>query len=353
MDDTFLLFKEKEHASLFLNFINSFHVNIKFTMDVEANNELSFLDVLVSRCNGHFLTGVFRKKTFTGLGMNFFSNCSFSFKLNACKTLLFRAYSLSSNWFKFHEEMSFLKSYFSKNCYPYHIFDNLINWFLDNIFRPKPVLCNVPRKQMYVSLPYVPDASFLKRQLTEFLGNMYPYVKFHFIFKNPLTIGSLFTFKDTLPELMRSYTVYLFSCPNCQLGNYVGYSNRLVKVRIDSHRGVSYRTGCDLAKKEFSAIRNHSLTCKHTIKYSDFKILSQSQNSYSLPFLESLYIKQLSPNLNNSTSSVPLHYSITINLMYLSNCLFNHNPIFSLPCSTFYSSVFVLSYLRSVSSCFP
>ena len=160
---------------------------------------------------------------------------------------------------------------------------------------------------MYVALPYVPNASFLKQQLTKVLGNMYPYVKFCFIFKNPLTIGSLFSFKDTLPELMRASTVYLFSCPNCHLGNYVGCSNRLLKVRIDSHKGVSYRTGCDLAKKEFSAIRNHALKCKHTIKYSDFKILSQSPNSYSLPFLESLYIKQLSPNLNNSTSSVPLH----------------------------------------------
>ena len=307
VDDTFLLFKDKQHANLFLDFINSSHPNIKFTMDLESDDQLSFLDIMVSRSNGQFLTGVFRKKTFTGLGMNYFSHCPISFKLNACKTFLSRAYTLSSNWTKFHDEISFLKTYFSKNCYPSHLFESITKKFLDAIFIPKTVLCNVPKKQMYVSLPFMSNSSTVKRELTEALGKLYPYVNFHFIFKNPLTIGSLFKFKDTLPELMRASTVYIFNCSKCNLGNYIGCSNRLLKVRIDSHKGVSFRTGCSLGKKEFSAIRNHAITCNHTIKYSDFKILSQSQNSYSLPFLESLYIKQLSPNLNYSTSSVPLH----------------------------------------------
>ena len=147
----------------------------------------------------------------------------------------------------------------------------------------------------------------MKRELTEIICNLYPYVKFYFIFKNPLTIGSLFKFKDTLPELMRSSTVYMFSCPKCNLGKYIGNTSRLLKVRINCHMGVSHRTGSTLSNKEFSAIRNHSISCKHHIQYTDFKILALSQNSYSLPFLESLYIKHLSPNLNNTTSSVPLH----------------------------------------------
>ena len=118
VDDTFVLFKEESHAQLFLDFINNFHPNISFSMDKECNGQLSFLDILVSRCNGQFVTGIFRKKTFTGLGLNFFSHCSSIFKINSCKTLLFRAYSLSSNWLKFHDEVTFLKKYFTANCYP-------------------------------------------------------------------------------------------------------------------------------------------------------------------------------------------------------------------------------------------
>ena len=95
-------------------------------MDHECNGQLSFLDILVSRFNGNFVTGIFRKKTLTGLGFNFYSYCPFIFKVNSCRTLLFRAYSLCSNWIKFHEEVEFLKQYFKTNCYPSYIFGKVL-----------------------------------------------------------------------------------------------------------------------------------------------------------------------------------------------------------------------------------
>ena len=109
VDDTFVLFRDPSHVELFLKFINSFHVNIEFSMETENNSQLSFLDVLVSKAGGEFVTGIFRKSTFTGLGMNFFSHCSYSFKINSCKTLIHRAFSLFSNWLTFHKEISELK----------------------------------------------------------------------------------------------------------------------------------------------------------------------------------------------------------------------------------------------------
>ena len=71
-DDTFLLFNDKAHSSLFLNYVNSKHPNIKFTMETESSNSLSFLDVKVSCNNNKFTTSVFRKPTFSGLGTSFF-----------------------------------------------------------------------------------------------------------------------------------------------------------------------------------------------------------------------------------------------------------------------------------------
>ena len=306
VDDTFVLFKHQSHATMFLNFINNLHPNIKFTMEIECNRQLSFLDVLITRSD-KFITEVFRKATFTGLGLNYFSYCPKTFKLNSCLTLLHRAYTICSNWAKFHEEVVFLRNYFSKNCYPSFIFDKCLHKFLLNIFKPKFPIATVPKKVMYVSLPFLHNSSKLKRELTEILTQFYPYVDFRFVFKNPLTIGSLFHFKDTLPELMRSSLVYKFTCPKCNFGTYVGCTKRLLKVRIDSHRGVSFRTGCTLTTKENSAIRPHATSCHHTIDYKDFQILSQAVNNQSLQILESLCIKQLSPNLNNQTTSVPLY----------------------------------------------
>ena len=276
-------------------------------MDMEVHNKLSFLDISVSRENNEFVTGVFRKSMFTGLGLNFFSYCPFIFKLNSCNTLLHRAYNICSNWSKFHEEIEFLTSYFKKNCYQSHVFPSAVRKFLENIFNPKAPSFDVPKKTVFVSLPYMGNFSLtVRKELTSCLSKLYPYVEFNFVFKNPLTIGSLFRFKDALPDLMRSCIVYEFSCPRCNFGKYVGCTYRMCRVRIDSHRGVSHRTGCPLNKKEFSAIRAHCHDCRHVIQYKDFKILSQAPGRYSLPFLESLFIKQLNPNLNSSTTSVPL-----------------------------------------------
>ena len=92
IDDTFLLFKDKTHAHLFLNYLNDKHDNIKFTMEGEDKGALSFLDVLISRENDKFVTSVYRKNTFSGLGTSYFSYMCNSFKVNALKTLVHRAY---------------------------------------------------------------------------------------------------------------------------------------------------------------------------------------------------------------------------------------------------------------------
>ena len=100
MDDTFVLFENKDQSLKFLNYINEFHSNIKFTIENETNNCISFLDILVERHPQHpkFITSVYRKKTFTGLSLNFYSFCDSKFKENACSTLLHRAYKISSNY---------------------------------------------------------------------------------------------------------------------------------------------------------------------------------------------------------------------------------------------------------------
>ena len=122
-----------------------------------------------------------------------------------------------------------------------------------------------------------------------------------------MRLGSLFPYKDRLPTLMRSLVVYLFTCPKCKVGKYVGATKRVLKVRVDCHRGVSHRTGSQLQTKEFSNIRDHCKRCKTNFSYSDIEIVGQAANDYSLPILESLKIKQLVPSLNSQTSSTLLY----------------------------------------------
>ena len=49
VDDCFLIFKSKEHATKFLDYLNSKHKNISFTSEYENNNQLPFLDILIEK----------------------------------------------------------------------------------------------------------------------------------------------------------------------------------------------------------------------------------------------------------------------------------------------------------------
>ena len=51
--------------------MNSKHRNIKFTVEREENDSLSFLDINIFRNNWKFQTLVYRKPTFSGVLTNF------------------------------------------------------------------------------------------------------------------------------------------------------------------------------------------------------------------------------------------------------------------------------------------
>ena len=308
VDDTFMLFRSKFAAEQFLQFANNIHNNINFTIEFEDNDCLPFLDILVTRHTDNFSTTVFRKKTYTGLGLNFYSTCFFNFKLNSIRTLLHRAYSLSSGWLNFHKEVEFLREYFRENCYPKFLFDKYLKKFLNNKYQPVVPTTTVPKLSFYASLPYSNNSKFLTT-LTQIINKHFPCLNPKLVLKNPMTIGSLFRFKDTVPKLMRSLVLYKYSCSRCNLGTYVGSTKRMLKVRIDAHCGVSHRTGCNLNKKEFSNIREHAKKCRSNITYDQFEIIGQAGNETSLLILESISIKQLVPSLNNQSSSAPLYIS--------------------------------------------
>ena len=54
VDDTFLLFRSKDHIEKFRGYLNCQHPYIKFTSEIEENNSMSFLAIKISRVNNSF-----------------------------------------------------------------------------------------------------------------------------------------------------------------------------------------------------------------------------------------------------------------------------------------------------------
>ena len=62
VDDTFVMFENRQESSSFLNDLNNLHKNLSFTKEEEHNNSLNFLDVCVQRSvEGELLTKIHRK----------------------------------------------------------------------------------------------------------------------------------------------------------------------------------------------------------------------------------------------------------------------------------------------------
>ena len=129
----FLLFRHKDHWALFLDYLNHKHSNINFTMECGSCDKLPFLDYLVHRNKNRF-ESVFMKDSFTGLGMSYFSNCSFIFKLNCIQTLLSRAYRVCSNYMAIHNEFCFFRDYFRADGFCTSFIDRRISQLIDKVF---------------------------------------------------------------------------------------------------------------------------------------------------------------------------------------------------------------------------
>ncbi|XP_046400884.1 uncharacterized protein LOC124167130 [Ischnura elegans] len=96
VDDTFVIWPHgEEELKRFLNHLNSQHHAIQFTMELEKEHQLSFLDVLVKRKgNGRLGHSVYRKPTHTDRYLNAASHHHPSQKSSLVATLVNRAYKI-------------------------------------------------------------------------------------------------------------------------------------------------------------------------------------------------------------------------------------------------------------------
>ena len=88
-----------------MKYINSHHQSIKLTFEEEHNNKIVFLDILITRVRNETQTSLFRKKTFSGVYLNFNSHLPSEYRKGSLHTLLYRAYNIYSNYSNLHQKI--------------------------------------------------------------------------------------------------------------------------------------------------------------------------------------------------------------------------------------------------------
>ena len=114
--------------------MNSHHQNIQFTYEEEVDNNISFLDIEMTRNDTKLVTSLYQKSTFSSVYMNYGSHLPINYKKGLIHTLLYRAYNICSDFQSLHLEIMFLKTVWQKNRFPLFFIDSCVKKFFNEIF---------------------------------------------------------------------------------------------------------------------------------------------------------------------------------------------------------------------------
>ena len=113
--------RRKLEDNVFFDRLNSYHPNIKLTIEV---NPSKFLDTKLTNINGTYKFNVYRKNT--KLPSPWTSKTAKRCKRNTVNGDLYRSKSISSN---FDEEIPLIKEKFMKADYPLRFINSVVNEF--------------------------------------------------------------------------------------------------------------------------------------------------------------------------------------------------------------------------------
>ena len=313
VDDIFLLFENAECLDKFKKYMNSQHLNINFTSEDESENSLPFLDVFVTRHESSFITSVYRKPTFSGVYTHYDSFIPSIYKSSLISTLLFRSYTLCSNWSLIDVEIARIKSFMTRNGYPAQLLDRIVSIFLNKLYKDKQhsdqqeLPTNDQQACFQIILPFLGTFSRrLEKKIKLAVKHHLPNVKVNVIYRASTRLRTLFAFKDKIPVYLSSRIIYKFTCGRCN-STYIGESIRHTKRRFCEHMGISALTGKALKGQNQTSVKDHLNVCKCNITFEDFEILGRdTTNEFNLRIKESLFISRDKPTLNIQGGSIPL-----------------------------------------------
>ena len=311
VDDVFLMFQDRSQVKKFLRYMNSRHANIKFTVEEEENNSLSFLDIKITRSGGQLTTSIHRKKTFSGVYVNYNSFLPRDYKRGLISTLLHRAYTICSDYNKLHQEIGRLKTIWQKNSFPLSFIDRCIKKFLDKLFvkrnTSKPAST---KKEVLICTEFLGKVSLqMKKKLQQIFRECGKGLHLRIVFKSPNRLRNGFSFKDSLSVNMDSFLLYKYTCDTCNCV-YIGETKRHFQVRAYEHLGVSIKTDNELTYNEntATAVCKHSHDLDHASGIENFQVIGHASNKYHLLLKEALLIGVVKPTIINVQKfSLPLH----------------------------------------------
>ena len=119
---------------------------------------------------------------------------------------------------------------------------------------------------------------------------------------NSFKIISYFAYKDPIPNDLKSFLVYKFTCDNCS-SSYIGETCHHFKTRIEEH--IKKDNKSPIFKQLHS-----SETCFDSYNSLCFKTIDKANSKFDLKIKEALHINCRKPNLNARQNHLALILSV-------------------------------------------
>ncbi|XP_017472127.1 PREDICTED: uncharacterized protein LOC108363301 [Rhagoletis zephyria] len=266
-----------------LTLLNSNPKTIKFTIEIEKDLNLPYLDTLVIRKNNRLKIDWYAKPTSSGRLINYNSKHERKTILNTATNFIRRVLTISDKHFH-KKNKNIIQQILEQNEFP----SCLIRKLIQNYYVRTDKENTYNENKVYKTATYVPGISERIKH-----SNIYDKEKVQLAFTCSNTLGKIYSnTKDKIPRCEKSDVIYKISCNGdgshlCHKV-YVGTTKTKLKTRISAHKSnIKLRNSSTDNKTALSA------HCRDTGHYPDFDnvaILQEEKNYNKRYILEMLHI---------------------------------------------------------------
>lgn len=315
--DDILAIVDKNDTHKILNCFNKYHQKIQFTIEVEKEKSIAYLDTKLHHAGNKISFDWYTKETSSGRIMNYNATQPKSQIINTAKSLIHKILTLSDE--QYHDDNIIrITRILINNSFPKNLINHLIkdskrkiNSNKHNVAKNVPVI-NIDdneRRKTFFSVKYIPgliDNQTLKTTLAT--------QDICFAYRPNQTLSTIFSkTKTPIEQQQQNNVVYEIPCKgddnqSCDLV-YIGTTKRALQMRIGEHKN-------DIEKeKANTALAQHIIDTGHTADFNNIKILDTEKRERTRMTLESLRIQEKitrTMNLKEDSDNISASYSAAI-----------------------------------------
>lgn len=285
VDDCILAIPRGEEQVV-LNSFNSFHRKLQFTLEVEENSQINFLDITLIKHKNKILTKWYTKSVSSGRYLNFNSEHHITHKKNVITAIIDRAIKLTSPSYR-KDSINKAKTLLTENNYPIEMINKIVKKRTHAFYNSLDFTKKLTEKQSqsYFPIPYV-------SQLSEKIEKIFRHHNINIAHKSQCHTKQYFTkLKSKTRKLKQTHIVYKIPCSDCDKV-YYGQSAQYLQERLKAHK---------YAKTASTALNKHKIDTGHNFNYHETSIVTSEKNTYKRNILEMIHINADKNSVNNNS----------------------------------------------------